>query len=82
MVFCEGAPPEQRLNASFGRTGVPGGIYFRRESEADGWHLHAYNQDGFRDLIDVGSENVLVLGDSFRLCFQRLCILIETPQDQ
>ncbi|MGI9420442.1 MAG: hypothetical protein ACR2RA_21690 [Geminicoccaceae bacterium] len=65
LVFCEGEEPEQRPDERFGRTGVPNGVYFRRESEADGWNLRAYNEDGFRDLIDTGDENVLILGDSF-----------------
>ena len=64
-VFCEGQAPEQRPSDRFGRTGVPNAVYFRRESEADGWNLRAYNRDGFRDLLDTGDENVLILGDSF-----------------
>lgn len=64
-VFCEGHAPEQRLSARYGKIGVPNGVYFRRESEADGWYLRAYNAAGFRDLMNTGSENVVILGDSF-----------------
>lgn len=64
-VFCEGHAPVQRPSALYGKIGVPNGLYFRRESEADGWYLRAYNEDGFRDLMNTGSENVVILGDSF-----------------
>ena len=64
-IFCEGHPPEQRPSARYGMIGAPKSIYFRRESEADGWYLRAYNEEGFRDLMNTGDENIIVLGDSF-----------------
>lgn len=65
IFFCKGHAPEQQLSGLYGKTGVPNGVYFRRESEADSWYLRAYNEDGFRDLMNTGSENVIILGDSF-----------------
>ncbi len=64
-VFCEGQPPEQRASSRYGMIGSPKSVYFRRESEADGWYLRAYNEEGFRDLMNTGDENIIVLGDSF-----------------
>lgn len=64
VVFCTQPAHERQADARFGETATPKSIYFRRESEADGWYLRAYNEDGFRDLLDTGSENVLIFGDS------------------
>ena len=65
VVFCKGPDHERQRSALFGETAVPNSVNFRRESEADGWYLRAYNGAGFRDLLDTGNENIVVLGDSF-----------------
>lgn len=64
-LFCEGEARLEPLDQSSFRTEVPGSIYFERKTEADGWAVHFYNDDGFRDVLDIGAENVIVLGDSF-----------------
>ena len=65
VVFCTEPAHERQVDARFGETATPKSVYFRRESEADGWYLRAYNDEGFRDLLDTGDENVLIFGDSF-----------------
>ncbi len=65
FVFCQGVESTSRPSERFGRTEIPNSAYFRRESEADDWYLRAYNGEGFRDLLNTGSDNVIILGDSF-----------------
>jgi hypothetical protein len=65
VVFCTEPAHERAPSARFGETATPGSVYFRSESEADGWYLRAYNDAGFRDLLDTGDEHVLMIGDSF-----------------
>lgn len=64
-VFCEGPPRRLRPHVVLGATEAPGSAYFERKTEADGWAVHIYNEAGFRDLFNTGSEHVIVLGDSF-----------------
>ena len=64
-VFCAGPPGRMERHELFGWTEVPNSAYFEQTSEADGWAVHIYNADGFRDLYDSGDEHVIVLGDSF-----------------
>jgi hypothetical protein len=64
-VFCDGPPGRMERHELFGWTEVPNSAYFEQQSEADGWAVHIYNADGFRDLFDSGDEHVIVLGDSF-----------------
>jgi hypothetical protein len=64
-LFCEGVPRSSLLDQGSFQTEVPGSVYFERKSEADGWVVHFYNRDGFRDVFDTGTGNVIVLGDSF-----------------
>jgi hypothetical protein len=64
-VFCAGPPGRMERHELFGWTEVPNSAYFERTSDADGWAVHIYNADGFRDLYDSGAEHVIVLGDSF-----------------
>jgi hypothetical protein len=65
QVFCAGPPQRGRPHENFGWTAAPNAAYFEQTSEADGWAVHIYNADGFRDLFDSGNEHVIVLGDSF-----------------
>ncbi|NJO38702.1 MAG: SGNH/GDSL hydrolase family protein [Rhizobiales bacterium] len=65
VVFCTEPAHERMPNARFGETATPSSVYYRSESEADGWYLRAYNDQGFRDLMNTGAENVVILGDSF-----------------
>jgi hypothetical protein len=65
LVFCAGPPQVARPHEVFGWTAVPNSAYFEQTSEADGWAVHIYNADGFRDPFDSGNEHVIVLGDSF-----------------
>ena len=54
-VFCAGPPQAGRPHEIFGWTAVPNSAYFEQTSEADGWAVHIYNADGFRDLFDSGN---------------------------
>ncbi|MEZ5932835.1 MAG: hypothetical protein R3F54_12905 [Alphaproteobacteria bacterium] len=65
VVFCTEPAHEREPSARFGEIATPASVYYRSESEADGWYLRAYNGDGFRDLLDTGGENVIVIGDSY-----------------
>jgi hypothetical protein len=64
-VVCAEPPQPGRPHEIFGWTAAPNSAYFEQTSEADGWAVHIYNADGFRDLFDSGNEHVIVLGDSF-----------------
>lgn len=64
-LFCAGQARLEPLDHSSFRTEVPGSIYFERKTEANGWAVHFYNDDGFRDVFDTGADNAIVLGDSF-----------------
>jgi hypothetical protein len=65
LVFCGVSTGRVREHELFGWTEAPGNAYFEQQSEADGWAVHIYNSAGFRDLFNSGTENVIVLGDSF-----------------
>jgi len=65
LVFCAGPHSLAQSHELFERTAVPDSAYFEQTSEADGWAVHIYNAEGFRDLFDSGDEHVIVLGDSF-----------------
>ncbi|MGH6902277.1 MAG: hypothetical protein ACREIR_06010, partial [Geminicoccaceae bacterium] len=65
LVYCAGPPRLAQSHELFGWTAVPESAYFEQTSEADGWAVHIYNAEGFRDLFDSGDEHVIVLGDSF-----------------
>jgi hypothetical protein len=64
-VFCEGPPRRLRPHIVLGATEAPDSAYFERKTEADGWAVHIYNEDGFRDVFNTGNRHVIVLGDSF-----------------
>jgi hypothetical protein len=65
LVYCAGPPRLAQSHELFGWTAVPDSAYFEQTSEADGWAVHIYNAEGFRDLFDSGDQHVIVLGDSF-----------------
>jgi hypothetical protein len=64
-VFCAGPHRTGQPHELFGYTAVPESAYFEQKSEADGWAVHIYNSDGFRDTFNSGEKHVVVLGDSF-----------------
>ena len=65
FVSCAGSTSRIRAHKIFGWTEVPNHTYFEQQTEADGWAVHIYNAEGFRDLFNSGTDNVIVLGDSF-----------------
>ena len=65
FVSCAGSTSRMRAHEIFGWTEAPNHSYFEQQTEADGWAVHIYNPMGFRDLFDSGTDNVIVLGDSF-----------------
>jgi hypothetical protein len=65
VVSCDEPASRMREHEIFGWTEAPNHSYFEQQTEADGWAAHIYNPMGFRDLFDSGTDNVIVLGDSF-----------------
>jgi len=49
----------------FGWTYYPNSQFFEKRSRTDNWHLHTYDESGFRNNYDSGRTGVLFLGDSF-----------------
>jgi hypothetical protein len=53
------------MSSEFGPIEPANAIFFERQHEAEQWKLHVNNDEGFRDLFDIGDPRILVVGDSF-----------------
>lgn len=67
-IYCDSPEQFHQFHPEYGWTLVPNSTYIRhwkRPNGNDSWLLFEINEEGFRDVFDSGSANIIVLGDSF-----------------
>lgn len=63
--FCDGPIERFQFHPQYGYTEHPNSVYLEKRTAYQDWSTFVHNSEGFRDVYDTGSDNVIVLGDSF-----------------
>lgn len=62
---CDGPEHWSQFHPIFGKTKPPNSQYLKQWRGTTEWTKHTHNAAGFRDVYNSGTENVVLLGDSY-----------------